>query len=208
MRHNKFYSIGMLLLCALFIFHLVWGAVNISLIDITRILLGYPSKNQDIIWQIRLPRALTALLVGAGLAVAGLLMQTFFQNPLAEPSVLGLSSGASLGVALLRLGGIGITTTWITGSWIVALAAMLGASIVMLLMLGVASHVKSAYSLLLLGLMIGNFAYALISLLQYFSSPEAVMDFWRWSMGSVAGVTWEHLSVLGSLVLSLSLIHI
>ena len=200
-KYGLFYSLSALALCALVAFHLAWGAVRVPVGEVFFILCGGLPTDlayQDIIWQVRLPRALAGILAGASLAVSGLLMQTFFQNPLAEPSVLGLSSGASLGVALLRLGGVG-AYTWLTGAWVMAGAAMVGASTVMLLMLVVSLRVRSATALLLLGLMIGNFAYALISLLQHFSSPDAVIDFWRWSMGSVAGVTWEHLSVFGVL---------
>jgi iron complex transport system permease protein len=196
---------GLLSVCLLLLltFHLVWGTVPIALSEVIQILAGKHTENSDIIWQVRLPRAMAGILAGSALAIAGLLMQTFFQNPLAEPSVLGISSGASLGVALWRLGGaLGIFSMfWGQYAWALALSAMLGAGLVMALMLSIASYIKSPQTLLLVGIMVGNFAYAFISLLQHFSSAEAVMDFWRWSMGSVAGVTWEQIQLFAPLVL-------
>lgn len=202
MKYLIFYVVCLALLGSLCVFHLVWGAVHIPVGEVWQILWGKApeSTHHDIIWQIRLPRAVAGILAGCSLAVSGLLMQTFFQNPLAEPSVLGLSSGASLGVAILRLGGGVSMLAMIQNIWGTAISAMLGASLVMLLMLGVATKVKSPNTLLLVGIMVGNFAYAFISLLQHFSSPEAVMDFWRWSMGSVASVTWEQNAVFAWIV--------
>ncbi len=200
--YKLFYGVCLGGLLSVLILHLTWGSVAISFTDVLRALVGkaVESSHTDIVWNLRLPRALTAMFVGAALAVAGLLMQTFFQNPLAEPSVLGLSSGASLGVAILRLGGIGIAGfSWHSASLTVVFA-MLGTSLVLVLMLLVATKIKSAYSLLLLGMMFSNFAYAFVSLLQHYSSPEAVIDFWRWSMGSTAGVVWGQFYILASVV--------
>lgn len=203
MRYWLFYGISILGILFIWTLHLTWGSVQVPMSEVFNALVGKPLSDTtfyDIVWKVRMPRALADIFVGAALAVAGLLMQTFFQNPLAEPSVLGLSSGASLGIALLRLGGVGIVGFSFQNAWLSVIFAMLGTSLVLTMMLSIATKVKSPFSLLLLGMMVGNFAYAFVSLMQHFSSPEAVMDFWRWSMGSTAGVVWEQLYTLVSVI--------
>lgn len=182
-----------------FLLSLALGSVAIPLDNVVRILLGgTPDKATwtDILWKFRLPKALTALFAGAALAVSGLQMQTLFRNPLADPYILGVSSGASLGVALVLLGA-GATATKVVGSLGLygdlglVLAASLGAALVLGLVLLVAQRVQSTLTLLILGLMFGYLTSALVSLLVYFSLPERVQVFSLWSAGSFGSVTWS-----------------
>lgn len=182
-----------------FLLSLALGSVAIPLDNVVRILLGgTPDKATwaDILWKFRLPKALTALLAGGALAVSGLQMQTLFRNPLADPYILGVSSGASLGVALVLLGA-GAAATKVVGSLGLygdlglVLAASLGSALVLGLVLLVAQRVQSTLTLLILGLMFGYLTSALVSLLVYFSLPERVQVFSLWSAGSFGGVTWS-----------------
>jgi iron complex transport system permease protein len=182
-----------------FLLSLALGSVAIPLDNVVRILLGgTPDKATwaDILWKFRLPKALTALFAGAALAVSGLQMQTLFRNPLADPYILGVSSGASLGVALVLLG-VGATATKVVGSMGLygdlglVLAASLGSALVLGLVLLVAQRVQSTLTLLILGLMFGYLTSALVSLLVYFSLPERIQVFSLWSAGSFGSVTWS-----------------
>ena len=168
-----------------FLLSLALGSVAIPLDNVVRILLGgTPDKATwaDILWKFRLPKALTALFAGAALAVSGLQMQTLFRNPLADPYILGVSSGASLGVALVLLSA-GATATKVVGSLGLygdlglVVAASLGSALVLGLVLLVAQRVQSTLTLLILGLMFGYLTSALVSLLVYFSLPERVQVF-------------------------------
>ncbi len=187
------------------------GSVKIPAWVSVQLLLGLEQENEvwsNILYKIRLPRALTAMLVGAGLSVSGLQMQTLFRNPLAGPSILGITSGASLGVAFVMLfsgSALGFAFTksldfW--GSWISVGAAILGASAVMLLLLLLAWRVKDNVILLILGLMIGNLTMALVSVGQYFSRPEEIQAYLLWSFGSLGGLSYVQLQILFVLVLS------
>lgn len=158
------------------------------------------SAQSFIFWEVRLPRSLTAVCVGAGLGVSGLLSQTFFRNALAEPNVLGVTAGASLGVAFLTFG-VGESFTKILlwqhdGVWAIFLVSAVGALLVMLLMLLVAWRVQDATVLLISGFMVGSFVGALVAFWQYFSHPEQIQNFMRWSMGSLAGVANVQLRIL------------
>lgn len=142
-----------------------------------------------ILHDIRLPKAVTAILAGAGLSVTGLIMQTLFRNPLAGPYTLGVSSGASLGVAFL---------TMCSASMVVMLplAACIGATLVLLLVLAVSKRVKSNVSLLIVGIMFGAIAGALVTLLQQFANPDALKLFIVWTMGSLSSVGWTDMQLL------------
>ena len=181
-----------------FLLDLALGSVQIPLDNVVRILLGgTPDKATwaDILFKFRLPKALTALLAGSALAVSGLQMQTLFRNPLADPYILGVSSGASLGVALVMLS-VGAAATKVVGSLGLygdlglVIAASLGSALVLGLVLLVAQRVQGTLTLLILGLMFGYLASALVSLLIYFSLPERIQVFSLWSAGSFGGVTW------------------
>lgn len=203
------------LLTVSFVLSLVFGSVEIPARQVLHILLGgEPDKPAwaDIIFKFRLPKAVTAALAGAALSIAGLQMQTLFRNPLADPFILGVSSGASLGVAVVILGfNAGSTLTFIAGLSAVgdlslALAASLGAGAVLGAVLLVSRRVQDTLTLLILGLMFGYLTNAAISLLIYFSQPERVQAFSLWSAGSFGGVTWSQMRVfLPALLLGLAL---
>lgn len=154
---------------------------------------------QNILTQIRLPKACTAILAGAGLSVSGLLMQTLFRNPLAGPYTLGVSSGASLGIAFLTM--CAAVTLPVTTYLLLPLAACIGASLVLLLVLAVSRYVTSNVSLLIVGIMFGSIAGALVSLLQSFANPDALKLFIVWTLGSLSSVGWNELIALGVVML-------
>lgn len=151
----------------------------------------------QIIHAIRLPKALTAVIAGAALSVSGLIMQTLFRNPLAGPYTLGVSSGASLGVAFLTmLGGILSTFNFQLSTVGLPIAACIGASMVLLLVLAVSRRVTSNVSLLIVGMMFGSIAGALVSLLQNFANPDALKLFIVWTLGSLSSVGWTDMQML------------
>ncbi|RME55088.1 MAG: iron ABC transporter permease [Caldilineae bacterium] len=202
------------LLLAVFLVSLAVGSVSIPLPEIVTILFGGTASKASwasIVWKFRLPKALTALLAGAALSVSGLQMQTLFRNPLAGPYVLGISSGASLGVALIVLAagitaGVGSGTTLLAGISLagdagVALAAILGSALVLLLVMAVARYVQSTMTLLILGLMFGYATSALVSVLLYFSIADRIQAYISWTFGSFGGVTWSQLRVLAPAIL-------
>ncbi len=202
--------VGLLsLLVVVFLLSLAVGSVSIPLEDILKTLTGGEASRPawtSIVLRIRLPKALTAALAGAALAVSGLQMQTLFRNPLAGPFVLGVSSGASLGVALVVLttgvgGGMMLAGVSLLGDFGLALAAGLGAGAVMGLILVVARRVDSSITLLLLGLMFGYGTGALVSLLLYFSIPERIQAYVNWTFGSFGSVTWSQMRVFAPAVI-------
>ena len=155
-----------------------------------------PMENR-ILHAIRLPKALTSILAGAALSVSGLVMQTLFRNPLAGPYTLGVSSGASLGVALLTmLGGILSTINFQLLTLGLPVAACTGAAMVLLLVLAVSRRVTSNVSLLIVGMMFGSIAGALVSLLQNFANPDALKMFIVWTLGSLSSVGWDDMKIL------------
>src|SRR5690606_7365903 len=164
----------------------------------------------SIIRQIRLPRCLAAALAGSALALAGLEMQTLFRNPLAGPFSMGISSGAVLGVALAVLAGSasgaalpGLASMRGLGAHLGAAgSAVAGAAAVMLLVLALSRRIRSDTTLLILGLMFGQIAAALVSVLQAFSTAEQIRSFTFWTFGSYAGVTWAQMPVLAGAVLA------
>ncbi|MBO9639695.1 MAG: iron ABC transporter permease [Siphonobacter aquaeclarae] len=185
------------------------GSVAIPPGEIVRILLD--GKSDDEAWlyivrEIRLPKALTAILVGSGLSVSGLQMQTLFRNPLAGPSELGITAGAGLGVATVMLSGGSATSLYairqlgLSGSWLIVAMASLGSAAVLLLVLMIAGRLKDNVVLLLVGVMIGTMTLSLISIWQYFSQPEQLQEYLMWTFGSLGGVVDDHLTVLASVV--------
>ncbi len=165
---------------------------------------GTWAKNswEQIILHYRLPKALVAVFAGIGLSISGLQMQTFFRNPLAGPYVLGISSGAGLGVALLMLAGaaFGISLTGLN-SWAIAGAGILGAGSLLALVTLVAWRVKDSMTLLIVGLMVGSAVSAVVAVLSFFSGAEALKLYTVWSMGSLGALTWSQVSILGLLIL-------
>jgi iron complex transport system permease protein len=186
-----------------FVAVLVLGSVDIPLRDVLRVLTGGDASKEawtNIILKVRLPKALTASLAGAALAISGLQMQTLFRNPLADPFVLGISSGASLGVALVVLSagtvaGSLLATISLAGDFALASAATVGAGAVMVMVLVMSRRVQNAATLLILGLMFSYMTSAVVSLLLYFSLSERIQAFINWSLGSFGGVTWGQMEV-------------
>ena len=176
--YTKQFSALFCVLILLVLINISFGSVSIPFHEILDILSGGNSSKSSwdlIILHFRLPKAITAVLVGSGLAIAGLLMQTLFRNPLAGPFVLGISSGASLGVAILLLGsGIfgGVLATIAFSSWGLAIASSIGAGLVMLAVLVTATKVRNTMSILIIGLMFGTVTAAIISILTFFSDAE------------------------------------
>jgi iron complex transport system permease protein len=192
-----------------FLLSLAVGSVNIPLGEIVTILTGGQASRatwETIVLNFRLPKALTALLAGAALAVGGAQMQTLFRNPLADPYVLGISSGASLGVALVVMsagttGSVLVAGLGLFGDFGLAAAASLGAAVVLALVLVVARRVQSVVTLLILGLMFGYTTGALVSLLVYFSLADRVQIYLNWTFGSFGGVTWGQMPVFAPAIL-------
>ncbi|WP_310397785.1 iron ABC transporter permease [Hymenobacter sp.] len=192
-----------------FVLDIALGPVRIPLPAVVKILLGQPADVPAwafIVREIRLPKALTALAVGSGLAVSGLQMQTLFRNPLAGPSALGLTAGAALGVAAVMMAGgsvagsFAIRALGVGGSWGLVLAATAGAALVMGLVLALSARVRDNVVLLIVGLMIASVTGAIVSLWQYFSAPEQLQEYLLWTFGSVGGVTGGQLAVLATVV--------
>lgn len=152
----------------------------------------------NIILNFRIPKVITAVLAGAALSVSGLQMQTIFRNPLAGPYVLGISAGASLGVAILVLGlsSMGALTIFAMDNWIIALAAWLGSGLILILILIVSFRVKDIMTILILGILFGSATSAVVTILQYFSHETYLKAFVVWTMGSLGGVTKAQLNVL------------
>ena len=197
-----FFVLLILAAALLFMLDLSIGSVAIPLKDTLRILSGSGASEpafERIIMVFRLPRVLTALLAGAALAVSGLLMQTLFRNPLAGPYVLGISSGASLGVALLVLAGGLLPVMLATRlSWVVA--AALGAAVVLAAVLLLARTITDTATLLIIGLMFGSIAGAVVGILQYLSRAEALQAYVFWTFGSLAKVRWQDMPLFAGTI--------
>jgi iron complex transport system permease protein len=148
-----------------------------------------------ILWNFRLPKAITAVFVGAGLSVAGLLMQTLFRNPMAGPYVLGITSGASLGVAILIMGSSFLPFTLATPYGLV-IAAAGGSALVLWIVLWVSQKIKDTLSILIVGLMFGSFTSAIVSVLAFFSSAEEIQKYTFWAMGSLSNLSNDSLLLL------------
>lgn len=211
MKHPPLFLFLTGLLFFAFLADIAIGSVNLSFIDVWNTLTGGNDNliYQEIILNHRLPKALTAILAGAALSVAGVLMQTLFHNPLAGPDVLGVTSGASLGVALLTLG-TSVLPFWIVAGWGQVIAAIVGAVCVLLLVIIVSIRVPQMVSLLIIGMMFGYFAGAIVSILQSMSNPDTLKLFITWTFGSLSSVGWEHMGVMapiiaGGIILSLIL---
>lgn len=185
----------------LFALNLCIGSVDVPLREVWAALTGDEDANRiyrTIVLQARLPQALTAIVAGAGLAVSGLMMQTIFRNPLAGPSVMGISSGASIGVALVvllsgTLGGTALSRMGIMGDAAMSLAAIVGAIAVMILIMWVAQYVKSKTTLLIVGVMIGYVAQSIVGVLKFFSNEEDVRAYVVWGLGSFSRVSGDQM---------------
>ncbi len=208
------FGISIAVLGILFLADLGLGSVSIPPVDVLKLLLGQEVENElwhKIIYMIRLPKAVSAILAGSALAVAGLQMQTLFRNPLAGPSVLGITVGAGLGVALVMLTSGGAASIYairqlgLGGSWLIVIASVTGSGIVMAIILLVSARIKDNISLLIVGIMIGNITISVVSIWQYFSDPEQIQDYLMWTFGSLGGVTSSQLNIF-MIIVSLGLL--
>ena len=209
------FTVLSLLTAALFMADLLVGSVAVALRDIWAALTGGSCDPavRDIILKIRLLKAVTALFAGAALAASGLQMQTLFRNPLAGPYVLGISSGAGLGVALFLLGAplLGVSAHSFDQSLGIAGAAWLGAALVLLIVMAVSRRIKDIMVILILGMMFGSGVSSVVEILQYLSSEAALKSFVIWTMGSLGDVTGGNLALMlpvitAGLVLSVAVI--
>ena len=186
-----------------FFLNLVLGSVSIPLRAVWNILWGTGNESviwQNIIWKSRVPQALTALVAGAGLSVSGLQMQTVFRNPLAGPSVLGISSGASMGVAFVvllsgSLGGVALSKLGFMGEIALTIAAIAGSLSIMALIVFVSQKVRGNVTLLIIGVMIGYIANAVIGVLKFFSVEEDIRAYVIWGLGSFARVSGNQMTL-------------
>lgn len=194
------FTVLSLLTAALFTADLLIGSVAVALHDIWAALTGGSCAPavRDIILKIRLLKAVTALFAGAALAASGLQMQTLFRNPLAGPYVLGISSGAGLGVALFLLGAplLGVSAHSFVQSLGIAGAAWLGAALVLLIVMAVSRRIKDIMVILILGMMFGSGVSSVVEILQYLSSEAALKSFVIWTMGSLGDVTGGNLALM------------
>ncbi len=209
-RRQLFVLIALVVLMVLLVpLCLLVGAVDISFAGVAGALVDSPDIPETwrvIVVEARLPMALTAMMAGAALSVAGLLMQTVFDNPLAGPSILGVSTGASLGVAIVMLAAGGAIASSL-GNYIATISGALAGAITVLVVLLLMSHVvKSTTMLLIVGILTGYLASSAISLLNFFATQEGVHSFVIWGMGSFSGVTLDRLGVLAGVVAVLLLL--
>ena len=196
MKKGRYLFLPLFIGIILFILNLMLGPVKIPIQTLFNIIQGHSvdDLSSNIIFQIRLPQSLAAIFAGAALATAGLLMQTLFRNPLAGPDVLGISSGASLGVALV---------TMFTGAWfafmpqlsIISLivSALLGALVVLMIILALSHRIKDNAMLLITGLMLGYISSAVVGVLTVYSSAENLQAFTLWGLGTFSAVGWDRM---------------
>jgi iron complex transport system permease protein len=199
--YTRFFVLLCILLALMFCINISLGSVHISIQETFKSLTGTASKSswQYIITEYRVPKAITAMIAGGGLAISGLLMQTLFRNPLAGPFVLGLSSGASLGVAILILGAGaigGALSTVLLSSWSLVVASALGSFLVLLAVLAVTFKIKDTMAILIIGLMFGSLTGAVVAVLSYFSNAEQLQQFIFWSFGSLGNQSWQGVAIL------------
>ena len=189
-----FIGIFTLILCSLL--NLIWGQ---SSLNWSEIWLNKESSQAYIIFnEIRLPKAITALIAGAALSVSGLQMQTLFKNPLAGPHILGISSGSGLGVALLVMAS-GISPIFLnlsTNPWGIILASCIGSLLFMFIIFSMALRIQHVMTLLLLGIMLSSAVSAMIALIQYYSDADSLKTYVIWTMGSLSNTHWEHLKIM------------
>lgn len=206
MWSRKKYSLTIIFLGLALLFCLLLnislGSVSIPFSEVFASLAGLPVEKDTwkyIILEFRLPKAITAIITGSGLAVSGLLMQTLFRNPLAGPYVLGLSSGASLGVAIVFMGsalfGAGFATILLS-KWSLVIASSLGSLLVLLAVIVASLKLKDTMAILIIGLMFASFTAAIVSVLAYFSPAADLQQYIFWSYGSLGNLSWEEVGIL------------
>ena len=203
-RNTTFILLIMLSIVVFLFLNMVLGSVRIPMSAVWHIFTGTgdePQTWQNIIWKSRFPQALTALVAGAGLSISGLQMQTVFRNPLAGPSVLGISSGASMGVAFVVLfsgsiGGVALSHLGLFGEVALSIAAIIGSLSVMALIVFASHKVKGNVTLLIIGVMIGYLANAIIGVLKFFSVEEDIKTYVIWGLGSFSRVSGNQMMLV------------
>ncbi|MDE3740732.1 FecCD family ABC transporter permease [Maribacter polysaccharolyticus] len=210
MENTAKYKTSLLLLLlgliVCFVANISLGSVTIPFKGTLNAIFGGELANDSwryIVWNYRIPKACTAILVGCGLALSGLLMQTLFKNPLAGPFVLGISSGASLGAALLIMGTTLFSSVFAIGlvnDVSLAIAASLGSFLVLLVVVVVSYRIKDTMALLIIGLMFGSITAAIVSVLSYFTDAEKLQQYIYWSFGSVGNLSWSQLLLLLTII--------
>jgi iron complex transport system permease protein len=199
-QQNLIFTGLLLMVICFFILDILFGSVSIKASEIIKALFTNADSNiETIILKFRLPKAITALIVGIALSLSGLQMQTIFRNPMAGPDVLGISSGASLGVAFVILG----FSSYISpdsiqgfGNWILVAASCTGAGAVMILIMFISSRVKDIMTILILGIMLSSGISAIVTIMQYFSNETMLKAYVIWTMGSLGNLTSSQLNVL------------
>ena len=201
-RNTLLFFILTLSLLLLLLLNISLGSVSIPIKDVFNSLIGENSSKETwdyIIINYRLPKAITAIVVGIGLSISGLLMQTLFRNPLAGPDVLGLSSGASLGVATIVMGAtflpMGLSAVLLS-SYGIILASSLGSFLVLLSVLAIAQRLRDTMAILIVGLMFGSLTSAIVGSLTYFSTAEQLQKFTFWSLGNLGNLSWNSIVIL------------
>jgi iron complex transport system permease protein len=201
----------LLTICVLIVFQLIFGSVIIPFGEVVDILMGKGQEgpNQIIVLESRLPRSFSSLLSGIALALSGWMMQTLFRNPLAGPSILGITSGASLGVAVVVLSGslFGFSLSSTFGSLSIVGGAIIGSTSILLIMLLAAGRMKDQITLLIIGIMVGHFTGAIESILQYKTSDSSLRSFIIWGMGSFADTNYTEIIII-AIITALALIPI
>ena len=201
-KYSKYHLLFLVLLVIAAVLNLVIGSIRIPVSDVLEIVIGNFSGKASweyIVLEYRLPKLVIACVVGAALSIAGMMMQTLFQNPMAEPYILGVSSGASLGVAICILGkslfSLGFQD-YLTGNLTIILFALAGSILVMFIILGISQRIKQIATLLIVGLMFSSFTSAFVNVLAYFSTAEELKKFTFWNLGSLGNISWQQISFI------------
>lgn len=204
-KHVILFLALLVALIVLFFINISLGSISIPNEEILKGIFNQKMSKESweiIFYNFRLPKAFTAILVGMALSISGLLMQTLFRNPLAGPYVLGLSSGASLGVAFVILGAsflpVFLSEIFIS-SYGIVLASGIGSSFVLMAVILVSKKLKDTMAILIVGLMFGSLTSAIVSVLTYFSTAEQLQKFTFWSLGSLANLSWKEMGLLATL---------
>jgi len=207
-KSTKTYIFLSISLIILFVLNIMLGPVKIPIKEVIRTIFSGISSREEwsaIIFDFRIPKAATAILAGIALSVSGLQMQTIFRNPLAGPYVLGISSGASLGVALVILGYTSVVgnlmSDW-AGKWLIIFASWIGSGLVLLLIMAVSVRIKDIMTILILGMMFGSIISAIVSALQYFSDEALLKSYVIWTMGSVSNVSGNQIYIFAACILA------
>ncbi|MDR2408625.1 MAG: iron ABC transporter permease, partial [Bacteroidales bacterium] len=192
-RNTVLFIILSALCIILFLLDILFGSI---FIPFTALFDNSNETYQQIILNFRLPKAITALVSGSAISLAGLIMQTLFRNPLAEPYVLGISSGAGLGVAVFLMASTFLPFALMQSGWGLIIAAVTGAIVTLLLILLVSLKIRQAASLLIIGIMLGQIAGSLISILQNYTDPDSLKLYVIWTFGSLSAVTWTYMKIM------------